>query len=147
MHRLSHHYFGEVQVRSPICPHWVILELSGQTERNELRAFQLWKWLFSQRLVTTHITRSRDVYSRWGLQSRWHSPRWAFSRAWPQRFDCPTIRDSLVNWDRSSYPGGLFSCDSLVDHSFDTMMHSPSGVSQVRGIWIVMTFHQASCFS
>ena len=87
--------------------------------------FQLWRWLFSQRLITIHITQSRDVYSHWWSQSRWCLPRWAFNRARPQRFDWPTIRDSSVDWDRSSYLGGLFSCDSPVDHSFDTTMHSP----------------------
>ena len=109
--------------------------------------FQLWGWLFSQRLVTIHITRSRNVYSHWWPQSRWCLPRWAFNGARPQGFDCPTIHDFLVDWDRNSYPGRLFSCDSIVDHSFHMTMDSPSRASRVRGIRIVMTLHQASCFS
>ena len=159
MCRLLHHHFTGVQVGSPIHPYWVILKLSGQTgcpscyigAYSPLSVveipFLLWRWLFSQRFVIIHITRSRDVYSHWWSQSRWCLPRWAFSKARPQRFDCPTIYDSSVDWDRSSYLDGLFSCDSLVDHSFDTTMDSPSRASWVRGIRIVMTLHQASYFS
>ena len=99
--------------------------------------FQLWRWLFSQRFVTIHITRLRDVYSHWWSWSRWFLLRWAFSKARPQGFDCPTIHDSSVDWDRSSYPGGLFSCESPMNHSFDTTMDPPSRTSRVRDIWVM----------
>ena len=135
---------------------YVLIELfsSYQDKSNALVAilghippFQSWRWLFSQRFVIIHITRSRDVYSHWWSQSRWFLLRWAFSRSWPQGFDCRTIHDSSVDWDRSSYLSGLFSCDSPVDHSFNTTMDLFNKTSRVRGIRIIVMLHQALCFS
>ena len=59
----------------------------------------------------------------------------------------PWLFSILLCWDYDSYPSGLFSCDSLVDHSFEMTMGSSSRACQVRGVLLIGTHHQVSWFS
>ena len=59
----------------------------------------------------------------------------------------PWLFSRLVCWDRGSYPSGLFSWDSPIDHSFEMTMASSSRAFRVRGVRLIVTLRQTSWFS
>ena len=155
VHRLLYHHFSEVHVRSFIHPYGVILELSGQTRctscytREYLPLLAVEIIVFSQTcysllysveecLFALLVTISMIFYEM-NLQMSITFGFWLSYYPWLfRRFLC---------WGRGSYPNGLFSWDSSVNHSFEMTMDSSSKAFWVRGVWLIVTHHQASWFS
>ena len=76
--------------------------------------------------------------------------RWAFKGARPFRFWLSHhlwFFNRLLCWDGGGYPSGLSSCDSPVDHSFETTMDSSKRACRVRGVRPIVTHHQVWWFS
>ena len=152
VHRLPYHHFSGVHVRSLIHPHWVILELSGQTGCSSCYTGAYFSLLvvemivFSQTYYSLHYWDEVYFFALLVIVS-------VIGRDEPLEehdvlgFDCPAIHDSSVDWDRGSYPSELFSWDSPLDHSFEMTMDSSNGAFRVRGVWLVVTLHQALWFS
>ena len=88
--------------------------------------FWLWRWLFSQILVTVFITWTRDISLHYWSQFLWFWPRWAFNEARHSSFDCPTIHDSLVDCCVE------IMVVTLADYSLET----PHWVISLRRGWI-----------
>ena len=151
MHRLPHPHSSGVQVRSPKHSHWVILHQDRVDPscytgaHSPISAVEM--IVFSKTCYSPHYSVKGCLFALLATIPMIFFSRWAFSRAWPQGLYHPTIYDSSVDWDCGSYLGGLFSWDSLEDHSFEMTMDSSSITSRVKGIRIVMTLHQTTCFS
>ena len=152
---LPYHHFSGVHVRSLIHPHRVILELSGHT-----RCTSCYTGVYFPLLVVKMIVFSQTCYNllylvKGCLFALLVTVSMIFAEMSLQRSTTfefwlsyyPWLFRRLLCWDRSSYPSRLFFWDSLVDHSFEITMDSSSRAFWVRGVWLIVTHHQASLFS
>ena len=135
--------------------HWVILELSGQTGcpscytgayfpffsceddfflTNLLQSSSLSRWIFI--CTMGHFSM---IFTEMSLQMSTTFGFWLSYYPW--------LFSRLLRWDRGSYPSGLFSWDSPVDHSFKMMMDSSNRAFQVKDVWLTVTLRQALWFS
>ena len=128
-------------------PHWVILELSGQTE-----CTSCYTEAYFPPLAVEIIVFSRTCYSLHYSAKGYlfallvivlvifveMSLQWSTTfRVWLSHY--PWLFNRLLCWDRGSYPSGIFSWDSPLDHSFKTTMDSSSRAFRVRGVWLIVT--------
>ena len=149
VHRLLYNHFSGVHVRSLIHLHWVILESSGQTGYTScyigayfpLLAMEM--IVFSQTCYSFHYLAEgyllallvivSVIFVKMSLQWSTTFGFWLSHYLWPL--------SRLLCWDRGSYPSGLFSWDSPVDHSLEMTTDSSNRVFRVRDVWLIVTLH------
>ena len=152
---LPYHHFSEGHVRSLIHPHGVILELSGQTRCTSCYIGAYFPLLVVEMIVFSQtccsllysadgclFTLSVTVSMIFAVMNLQRSTTFGF---WLSHY--PWLFHRLLCSGRGSYPSGLFSWDSPVDHSFEITMDSSSRAFWVRGVWLIVIHHQASWYS